>query len=399
MRALKSHFRSAVRVLAGTTLTAAVGLSSAQTPAQLEYERQQREYWRQQEQQRQEQQRQQQIMQENARRQQEESSRINAPSGQSPGSYAPPATPGSSGGTQGARGADPTGAQAASAARAMWEKRPALPPDRNPLLGKWMRPPSTRPNPSDPFGAVTALAKGGLCEALFGGGVFEFRPDRLIGMDERTREQELDRVEYRGDAKHVVVLPKTTLKLIEFDFEGPDRINWASQKCVLVRVGAASSSASTRAPAAAASATGAAAPSGLLRCGRCACDFGRRAVRGKKQRCRTQVSCIEAGPSGRLDPRRLEVDAVRLGPAELGAGLPRNRTPDCEKGARALQPYIVGVATTDANGRAQTTLPDGRYWVLGDAKVGDKRLMWHELVDLKGDRSVTLDLRNAQPVE
>jgi hypothetical protein len=75
------------------------------------------------------------------------------------------------------------------------------------------------------------------------------------------------------------------------------------------------------------------------------------------------------------------------------------KAPDCEKGARALQPYIVGAATTDANGRAQTALPDGRYWVLGDTKVGDKRLMWHELVDLKGDRSVTLDLRNAQPVE
>jgi len=40
----------------------------AQTPAQMEYERQQREYSRQQEQQRQEQQRQQQQMNENARR-------------------------------------------------------------------------------------------------------------------------------------------------------------------------------------------------------------------------------------------------------------------------------------------------------------------------------------------
>ena len=77
------------------------------------------------------------------------------------------------------------------------------------------------------------MAKGGLCEVLFGGGIFEFRPDRLVGMDERTPPQELDRVEYRGDAKRVVVLPKTTFKLIEFDFEGPDRINWASQKCVL----------------------------------------------------------------------------------------------------------------------------------------------------------------------
>ena len=219
----------------------------AQTPAQMEYERQQREYWRQQEQQRQEQQRVQQQMNENARRQQEQSSRINAPAGQSSGGYAP-------GAPQGAGGGDPAGAQAASAARAMWEKRPALPPDRNPLLGKWTRPASTRTNSSDPFAAVFALAKGGLCEAIFGGGVFEFRPDRLIGMDDRTPPQELDRVEYRGDAKHVVVLPKTTFKLIEFDFEGPDRINWASQKCVLVRVGSASSSASAASPAAAASA-------------------------------------------------------------------------------------------------------------------------------------------------
>ncbi len=239
---MKCVSRSAGRALAAMALAATVGVSSAQTPSQLEYERQQREYWRQQEQQRQEQQRQQQQMKENARVQQEQSRKF-MESTKPSGSYAPGAAQGSPGAGPGA-GADPTGAQAASAARAMWEKRPALPADRNPLLGKWMRPPSTRANPSDPFGALTAMAKGGLCEVLFGGGIFEFRPDRLMGMDERTPAQELDRVEYRGDAKRVVVLPKTTLKLIEFDFEGPDRINWASQKCVLVRAGAASSSAS-----------------------------------------------------------------------------------------------------------------------------------------------------------
>ena len=68
-------------VVSAAALTVAAGLAPAQTPGQLEYERQQRENWRQQEQQRQEQQRQQQLMQDNARRQQEESSRINAPSG------------------------------------------------------------------------------------------------------------------------------------------------------------------------------------------------------------------------------------------------------------------------------------------------------------------------------
>jgi hypothetical protein len=56
--------------------------AQAQTPEQMEYERQQREYRQQQEQQRQEQQRQQELMNENARRQQEESSRLNAPMSQ-----------------------------------------------------------------------------------------------------------------------------------------------------------------------------------------------------------------------------------------------------------------------------------------------------------------------------
>jgi hypothetical protein len=222
----------------GSMLVIQSGSAFAQTPAQMEYERQQREYWRQQEQQRQEQQRQQQLMQENARRQQQESSRINAPTGQG-------SAPGGASSGRGGVG-DASGAQAASAARARWQARPPLPPEQNPLLGKWTRPASTRGNPSDPFAGLQALAKGGLCEALFGGGgVFEFRPNTLVGMDQRTKEQELDRVEYRGDAKHVVVLPKTTLKLIEFDFDGPDRINWTGQDCLLVRVGRASAANAT----------------------------------------------------------------------------------------------------------------------------------------------------------
>jgi hypothetical protein len=392
---MKSVSRFAVRVLAAMVLTASVGVSSAQTPAQLEYERQQREAWRQQEQQRQEQQRQQQIMQDNARRQQEESSRINAPAGQSGGSTSGGTAPGASQG----RGADPTGAQAASAARAMWEKRPALPADRNPLLGKWQRPPSTRPNPSDPFGAVTAMAKGGLCEVLFGGGVFEFRPDRLVGMDERTRETELDRVEYRGDAKRVVVLPKTSLKLIEFDFEGPDRINWASQKCVLVRVGAASSSASAARPAAGAgSATAPTAGSGSSAGGVLALSVGAPSVDNKVAGRKLMV--LKQDPQVALIKGGLK-STPYASVLQNWMRACAQRTADCEKGARALQAVTIGIATTDANGRAQTpTLPAGRYWVLSDAMVGNKRMMWHELVDLKaGNQSLTLDQRNALSVE
>ncbi len=207
--------------------------ASAQTPQQMEYDRQQREYRQQMERQQQDQQRQQQLMNENARRQQEESRRLNSNQGTSAGSQ---------GGMAGSANPTPGRGSAASdnlaAARIAWQKKPALPPEQNPLLnGKWTRPASTQGKSSDPFAALAAMAKGGLCDVLFGGGTFEFRTDRLMGMDARTPPQELDRVEYRGDSKHVVVIPKATVKLMEFDVEGPTRINWKSQKCVLVRAG------------------------------------------------------------------------------------------------------------------------------------------------------------------
>ena len=396
---MKRDFRSPVVVLTAIALMAAVGMSSAQTPAQMEYERQQREYWRQQEQRRQEEQRLQELRNENMRRQQEEQARAARASTPKSSLDEPMPSPGSGGASRSSGGGDPSGAQAASAARAMWEKRPALPPDRNPLLGKWTRPASTRTNSSDPFAAVFAMAKGGLCEVLFGGGVFEFRPDRLVGMDERTPPQELDRVEYRGDGKRVVVLPKTSLKLIEFDFEGPDRINWASQKCVLVRVGAASSSASAAKPATVATAAppSAARPDsttgGVI-------DFSvgtpspENRVAGRtlwllKQD--AQVALIKGGLKS--TPNASVLQSWMRACAE--------RTPDCQKGVLALNAYSVGYIKTDANGHAVTPpLPAGRYWVLSDTKLGDKKVMWHELVDVRsGTQSVTLDQRNALPVE
>ena len=89
----------------------------AQTPSQMEYERQQREYRQQQEQQRQEQQRQQQLMNENARRQQEESARLNAPSGQAPAPVYQGASPQSAPRRQG-----PPVDVAAAVATAEWEE-------------------------------------------------------------------------------------------------------------------------------------------------------------------------------------------------------------------------------------------------------------------------------------
>ena len=295
----------------------------------------------------------------------------------------------------GSGGGSSAAAAAADAARSKWLKQPPLPPDRNPLIGKkWSRPASTRANPNDPFGQLVAMAKGGLCEVLFGdGGVFEFQPDRLVGMDQRTPAQELDRVEYRGDAKHVVVLPKATVKLMEFDVPGPDRIEWKSQHCVLVKVGttAASSDApkvANAAPSQVPTPQRNSASGGVLTLALVAITSDQN-VGGRK------LWVLKSDP-------QIALTKAGLASKPYGSALQTwmhacyTRTPACQQGALALKVYTVGIATTDATGHAHTPpLPSGRYWVLGDAKIDNKHVMWNQSIDMKGaDASVTLDRRN-----
>lgn len=378
--------------------------AGAQTPEQqrqMEYERQQREYWRQQEQQRQEQQRQQQIMNENARRQQEESRRYmeaTTPKSQTPSYQSSPPQ----------AGPQPQGAQgdALEEARRTWQKRPSLPADRNPLLGKWTRPPSGRGNSSDPFAAIAALAKGGLCEVLFGDGVFEFRPNTLVGIDRRMHEQELDQVEYRGDARRVAVVPKSTLKLMVFDVEGPNRINWAAQKCVLVRVGAASAGAATAPPSArtaAASPTPTPAAPGV--------DKNNGAV--------LNLAAGFASGSGAFSPLagtkfivlKSSVDAaLAKGGYRPPLGMSafkgwaiacQQGTPACAQGLNGVQADSLGVLQTDAQGKAHTPpLAAGTYYLFGSTQHGKQPVMWNVRVDLKpGANAVTLDQSNAAPIK
>jgi hypothetical protein len=289
---------------------------------------------------------------------------------------------------------------ALEAARRKWLSRPALPPDQNPLLGvRWTRPASTQAKSSDPFAQLLTMAKGGLCDVLFGGGTFEFRADTLVGYDQRTREQELDRVEYRGDARHVVVIPRTTIRLMEFDVDGPNRINWASQNCQLVRAGAASSASAATQPAPSA-ASGRTTPSNAKQSG------------GVLSLAVTPTSSGATNLGGRAlwvltkDPQAALAEGG-LRPTPGGTVLQnwmracQSRLPACQQGAKALQTYTVGIARTDAGGHAQSpTLPAARYWVLSDAKVDGRHVMWNEPVDVAGaPASLTLDERNAKAVD
>jgi hypothetical protein len=328
--------------------------------------------------------------------QQQNSYQSNAPLGQSPTPYYQGTAP-----QPAARQSGPQ-SDALEAARRNWLHKPALPANRNPLLGKWTRPASSRSNSSDPFAQLGAMMRGGLCEVLFGGdGVFEFRPHSLVGIDQSMREQELDEVEYRGDAHHVVVVPKSTFKLMVFDFDGPNRINWSGQNCVLVRAGATSTGAAAMQPAPGVREARALAPAGdarqvgsVLSLSLSSKTPGSINVSGRilwvlsKD---AQLALIEGGLQSTPDGTVLQ-NWVRAC---------RSRLPACRQGAKALKIYTIGIATTDATGHAQSPpLPAARYWIFCDGKVGTRHMMWNQPVDLKGGpASLTLDERNAMPVD
>jgi hypothetical protein len=316
-----------------------------------------------------------------------------------------PMTPGQApampGRTTGQSGGDAAVAAAYENARRSWLARAPLPADHNPLLGsRWMRPASTQGKPGDPFGNLMTLAKGGLCDLLFGGGVFEFRAGALVGMEPNgSGLQELDRVEYRGDAHHVVVLPRQTVRIMEWDVEGPDRIRWASQNCVLVRAGGAG--AARAAMAQPASMEGPAAGSGA--------PAGASGV--------LSLSILANSPGSiNVANRKLWVLKKEPRQALIAASLPDNASgnalqnwiracqahaPACQQGGQALKPYMLGIATTDANGHAQSPpLPAGRYWVFGDGRIDNRPMLWNQPVDVKGGpASLVLDERNATPVD
>ena len=127
-----------------------------------------------------------------------------------------------------------------------WQKRPPLPSERNPLLGRWNSQGNGASNKAGPHGDMAALANAliggmtaGMCDAMLGRGLIEFRPSTLVAIGPGGREQLKYHVEYRGDASRVVVLPQdaTSFTHMIIDFNGPDRATVAAVGCALARAG------------------------------------------------------------------------------------------------------------------------------------------------------------------
>ena len=367
--------------------------TNAQTPGQMEYERQQREYRQQQEQQRQDQQRLQQLQNDNARRQQDETNRsirANTPSSSSP------SMPSGGGPTTSGAGSSSSGARTPQETRQMWEKQPLLAADRNPLIGRWARPAADQ---STLAGAIMSMVSAGACGLFFGteNGFVEFRPTTLVAVDRSGREQVLAEVTYRGRAKRVALLPKVSpqalIDLFVFDVDSADRITLLNFDCKMVRAGAVAARASSnqtpsvsslgasapQTPGALAVAAGFAAPGGAFQ----------PLVGGAFFVLKESADVVLAKGGVRASPNAspLKTWAVACGAEQ----------PACGQGMMQIIKNSVGVMKTNSEGKAQLVgLPAGTYYLFGANVLNTQPILWNVKTDLgPGAGSVTLDQRNA----
>jgi len=150
---------------------------------------------------------------------------------------------------------------ALKALRARLLAAPPLPPDRNPLLGRWRIATGAGQRGGDDLSQLLGMLSnpgGAMCEVVFGGGIIEFKPGSWASNDS-AGDDSLGPIQYRTQDKQVFALPDQGLPLLGFDIVDRSTIReFRLQDCVLVRVGAPP----TAAPAmrAAQPAAGAAAP-------------------------------------------------------------------------------------------------------------------------------------------
>jgi len=126
-----------------------------------------------------------------------------------------------------------------------WQQRPPLPPDRNPLLGRWHSQGNGKANRAaaggnDLAALANALVGGmtaGLCDSMLGQGLVDFRPTTVVAVGADGRERVKYRAQYRGGGSRVVVLPQdaATFTHMIIDFNGTGRATVAGVGCALVR--------------------------------------------------------------------------------------------------------------------------------------------------------------------
>ena len=130
---------------------------------------------------------------------------------------------------------------AIKALRAKLLASPPLPPDRNPLLGRWRVATGAKPRGGDDLSQLMGMLSnpgGAMCEVVFGGGIIEFKPGSWASNDS-AGDDSLGPIQYRMQDKQVFALPDQGIPLLGFEIVDRDRIQEVRlPDCTLVRVGA-----------------------------------------------------------------------------------------------------------------------------------------------------------------
>ena len=308
--------------------------------------------------------------------------------------------PGRGGGGGGARPVD-------------WYAKPALPPDRNPLLGRWRQTGSKPPRVAGPLGQLTngflAGAMAGGCQSMFGKGVIAFEPNALQWVAPDGHEEILNHVGYRANGNDVVMVTRDpgAVPALFFGFPNHDHAVVAVFGCTMERLGARNAPAARgpAAPAQSAMRMASAAPPP-------APQASPQPGRGE-----TRLNfLIGAAAPGRFAPLAgVKIWVTRMDPTEalMRANIPVrgdlvteidsdcHNVAACMRDWKAMTGSALGFITSDAGGRAQTpVMTPGRYYLVGVAPYQGKHLFWHRPVEIRaGANAVTLDQTNASTIQ
>jgi hypothetical protein len=278
-----------------------------------------------------------------------------------------------------------------------WWAKPALPPAKNPLLGRWKQV-ASKGMTGQQLGLLGGLpgvgdivngAMAGGCKSIFGTGVIAFTPTSLSWVAPDGHEEILNHVAYRADGANVVVITRDpgAIEALFFGFPNHDHAVVALFNCTMDRVGAKATLASSTPAPAATPGPGAPASAGPANA------LLRLAVSlNAAPYAAAQIWVTPENPDNAL----LKA-GFPAGPFGAAATLADNcrAAQTCAKGLTAMTAHALGSVKTDAAGHAQTpAIPAGRYYLIGVVPFEGKALLWHYGIELTpGSNLITLDDR------
>src|SRR5439155_24001991 len=119
-----------------------------------------------------------------------------------------------------------------------WWGKPALPPARNPLLGRWRQIASRQAQ--NPLAALLGGMLAGGCQSIFGKGVVAFEPNALQWVAPDGHEEILNHVAYRAHCQDVVMISRDpgAIPALSFGFPNRDHALVGGFNCSMERLGA-----------------------------------------------------------------------------------------------------------------------------------------------------------------